>query len=98
MPKRIAFHSMANYYGDLYVIGGMDYEGTWQTAIHKLNCSYRKYQWTTIKQTLKLPRAGFPSIPVADSFCKPNYSGRFQANFFNIIILFGFISLQKLSI
>ena len=29
MPAKIAFHSMVNWNGDLYVIGGEDYTGHW---------------------------------------------------------------------
>ena len=89
MPKKIYLHSMVNSNGDIYVIGGMDYVADhWQYegAIQKLSCSYGKCQWTTIKQELKLPQIEFVAIPVPDSFCRPNDSCKFQANFFHLLI------------
>ena len=87
MPKKIASHSMASSNGDLYVFGGMDSDQNWPKDILKLNWSNGWYQWTTINQKLNVPRAGFPSIPVADSFCKPNNSSKLEADYFYIVIL-----------
>ena len=89
MPKRLSGFSMSHYNGDLYIIGGTDFDSKlrWQNAIHKLQCGFCVCYWTTIKQELKFPRSDFTAIPVADSFCKPSDSYRFQANFFHILIL-----------
>ena len=73
MPRKVAFHSMVNFNGDLYIIGGESPNSYMYKAIHKLVCYFGNYMWTTIKQELKEPRTNFVAIPIANHLvdCKP---------------------------
>ena len=89
MPAKIAFHSMVNWNGDLYVIGGEDYSGHWSKEIYKFNGSYGIYQWTTLKKELIIPRYGSVAFPIMNSLvnCKANDSCIVKAYFLHVAII-----------
>ena len=68
MPHGTYGHSMVDYNGDLYVIGGYPA----RNSILKLTCKYQDCKWTKIKQHLKVGRRYTVAIPVRDALlnCK----------------------------
>ena len=73
MLRKVAFHSMVNFNGDLYIIGGESPNSYMHKAIYKLVCYFGNHMWTIIKQELKEPRTNFVAIPIANYLvdCKP---------------------------
>ena len=80
MSKRLCCLSAAQLGGDLYTIGGYDFNNlnvnpildeTYETAIQKLSCSSHVCTWSTIHQQLKAGRRYTVAIPVLDSLCTP---------------------------
>ena len=63
MPQGASGHSMIDYNGDLYVIGGYPA----RNAILKLTCNFQDCKWTEINQNLKVDRTFPVAIPVRDS-------------------------------
>lgn len=75
LPIGMLGHSLVNYNGDLYAMGGhpSDYPSNGK-AIHKLSCTNKNCKWTTISQELKVAREDIVAIPVIDYLvnCTPN--------------------------
>ena len=70
LPKAIYEFSMLEMHGDVYVIGGMDWNDFfYQSSIYQLSCSSGLCSWTTLNQQLKVARAWPVAIPVQDNFC-----------------------------
>ena len=68
MPKALAYHSMLEIQGDLFVFGGSS-SGDEQSEIHKISCSSGVCSWTTINQGSKIARSLLVAISVPDYFC-----------------------------
>ena len=71
MPQRLSAHSMVEFDGDLYVIGGFD-GNIVQKSIQRLQCSSGDCKWTTLKQELEIRRSYPVAIPVIDSYTNCN--------------------------
>ena len=69
MPKVLYGHSMLEIQGALFVFGGRDENGGYQTEIHKISCSSGVYSWTTINQESKIARSLLVAISVPDYLC-----------------------------
>ena len=69
LPKRLTGHSMFEVQGDVFVFGGEDDTGNYQSAIYQFTCSSGICSWSTINQALKVARKDLVAIPVPDYFC-----------------------------
>ena len=69
MPKGLSGHSMLEIQGGLFVFGGRDENGGYQTEIHKISCSSGECSLTTINKELKVARQNPVAMSVPDYFC-----------------------------
>ena len=70
MPKKLYLQSAVEVGGDLYLIGGSDYDNE-MNFIQRMSCSARVCTLTTMTQTLKVARGAAVGIKIPRSFCVP---------------------------
>ena len=70
MPKKLYLQSAVEVVGDLYLIGGSDYDNE-MNFIQRMSCSARVCTLTTMTQKLKVARGAAVGIKIPRSFCVP---------------------------
>ena len=69
MPKALYGLSLLEIQGDVFLFGGRDDSGSYNSAIYQLSCSSGICSWSTVNQALQVARYHTVAIPVPDSFC-----------------------------
>ena len=69
LPRGLFGHSMLEIQGDVFIFGGGQTDGGFNSAIYQLSCSSNICSRATLNQGLKVGRQYSVAIPVPASFC-----------------------------
>ena len=75
LPKKLLYPAAVSIDGDMFLIGGYEYQKGWHSTIYKLICKSEECYWThprrpgtVLPQTLRLGRSQMVAVAVPDDF------------------------------